>query len=556
MSLGTAETKPASPGARIRIGDVLPGALAVGFAAAAATLLLHPGLLALVQAWSTPEYSHGPLIPIISGYLFLRQMKDVAPHPGPTPDRWPGVLVMTLALALGLAGAISRIHDLSAYAIILWVAGLILTSFGWRRGRQFWPPVLHLVFMLPLPGVIHYKVTASLQFLSSEIGVAFIRGMDIPVFLDGNIIDLGVYKLHVAEACSGLRYMFPIMSFTYIFAVLYKGPAWHKLALLLAAVPISVLMNSLRIGVIGVMVDRYGIEHAQGFTHLFEGWVVFGLTIAVMLGLSALMHLARGARGARGGTLAALDLDLSGLGGQLARIGDVRLSASLLGGSGLIALAGGLWLAAPLLGIAPSPSKIDRDPFGLFPRQIGEWRAVSTVPQEFLTPDIERALGADDYMVRRLMKSGSSDEVDLFVAWYEDQSAGGIHSPEICIPGGGWEIAEIGAIEVPIPLSAGGDHPIQLNRAVIQKGLSRQLVYYWFDQRGRRLASDYLAKFYLVVDGVRTGRTDGALVRLVTVIRPGESDAIAEARLRDVLSVVMPELPRFMATEWPGSAGG
>ena len=104
----------------------------------------------------------------------------------------------------------------------------------------------------------------------------------MPVFLDGNVIDLGVYKLMVAEACSGLRYLFPIMSFTYVFAVLYRGPRWHKAVLLLSAVPIAVLMNSFRIGVIGILVDRYGIAQAEGFLHVFEGWVVFLTCIGIL----------------------------------------------------------------------------------------------------------------------------------------------------------------------------------------------------------------------------------------------------------------------------------
>ena len=104
--------------------------------------------------------------------------------------------------------------------------------------------------------------------------------MGVPVYLDGNVIDLGVYKLQVAEACSGLRYLFPIMSFTYVFAVLYRGPLWHKLVLLALAVPIAVLMNAVRIGIIGILVDRYGIAQAEGFLHVFEGWVVFLSCIA------------------------------------------------------------------------------------------------------------------------------------------------------------------------------------------------------------------------------------------------------------------------------------
>ena len=110
--------------------------------------------------------------------------------------------------------------------------------------------------MLPLPKMVYWNVTMALQFVSSGIGVWLLRVRQVPVYLEGNVIDLGVYKLQVAEACSGLRYMFPIMSFTYVFAVLYRGPVWHKMVLFLSAVPIAVLMNSFRIGVIGILVDR------------------------------------------------------------------------------------------------------------------------------------------------------------------------------------------------------------------------------------------------------------------------------------------------------------
>ena len=143
----------------------------------------------------------------------------------------------------------------------------------------------------------------------------------MPVFLDGNVIDLGVYKLQVAEACSGLRYLFPIMSFTYVFAVLYRGPVWHKLVLLLSAVPLAVLMNSVRIGVIGILVDRYGIAQAEGFLHVFEGWVIFLSCIAILFGMAKAMQRLSGDRRPLG---EALDLDFSGLGAQIARVRDRR----------------------------------------------------------------------------------------------------------------------------------------------------------------------------------------------------------------------------------------
>src|SRR5699024_1604927 len=165
------------------------------------------GFFALGQAWSLPEYSHGPLIPVLSFFLFLRQLRTVPPAADPAASRWQGVLVVAFALLMAAVGNLARIPDIVTYAMIVWVYGILLSGFGWERGRQFWPPVLHLVFMLPLPAFLYWKMSISLQFFSSELGVELIRQFGIPVFLDGNIIDLGVYKLHVAEACSGLRYL-------------------------------------------------------------------------------------------------------------------------------------------------------------------------------------------------------------------------------------------------------------------------------------------------------------------------------------------------------------
>ena len=144
--------------------------------------------------------------------------------------------------------------------------------------------------MLPLPQFIYWKLTIFLQLISSEMGVWFIQLAGVPVFLEGNVIDLGIYKLQVAEACSGLRYLFPILSFSYLFAILYRGPFWHKVVMFAMAAPLTVFMNSFRIGVIGVLVNSYGIGQAEGFLHFFEGWVIFGACIALLFLTAVLLQ--------------------------------------------------------------------------------------------------------------------------------------------------------------------------------------------------------------------------------------------------------------------------
>lgn len=494
------------------------------------------GLDALLEAWQLPEYSHGPLIPILSGLLFLRQLKEFPIERGPKRDRWIGVMVILGAIAFGTLGRLSNINDIVAYATILWVYGILLVSFGWRTGKHFWPPVLHLVYMLPLPGVFYYKLSTYLQFISSELGVWFLQLLSVPVFLDGNIIDLGVLKLHVAEACSGLRYLFPIMSFSYIFAVLYRGPMWHKAVLLLSAAPITVVMNSVRIAIAGYIAQHYGIDWLDGFTHFFEGWVIF-LTCIILLFLLAWVMLRFNDR--KMSLADALDLETDGLATQAARIRLVQPSAAMVAVAGIT--------LASILAFQAMPDRdgaqnIQRDSFAQFPSKLDDWQQVGS--PEILNQHVARTLGADDYHSVTYAHPDHDRTVQFFSAWYADQSRGGIHSPEICLPGAGWEISWLERTDVTERMNS--DVPFQLNRAIIQKGETRMMVYYYFDQKGRKIAWDFAAKFYLMVDGVATGRTDGALVRLTTLIGADETDAQAEARLWDMLVSLQDTMPRFV----------
>jgi exosortase D (VPLPA-CTERM-specific) len=492
------------------------------------------GIVSLGRAWATPEYSHGPLIPLISLYLFLRELRR-APLLGAVASlRWPGLMVIAVALSVAVLGNLARIPDIVTYAMILWVGGVVLVVFGWQRGIRHQLPVLHLAFMLPLPQFLYWKLTILLQSYSSQLGVWFIDLAGVSVFLEGNVIDLGVYKLQVAEACSGLRYLFPILSFSYLFSILYRGPLWHKAVLLLSAAPLTVLMNSVRIGVIGILVDRYGIEQAEGFLHFFEGWVIFLACISILFGMAVLLQrltpnplpLAE-----------AIDLDTAGFGPIAARIFGIR-------GSWGLALAAALTLGVSTVWMTQRPAEavvVAREPFALFPRQIGDWSGSTAL----LDADIERVLGASDYLNATYATPLEPGFVNLFVAFYDKQTEGsGIHSPEVCLPVGGWEIFSLTPHQV--DFSATGYGIFEVNRAVIQKGLSKQLVYYWFEQRGHRMINDFRAKLSVVYDGLVMGRTDGALVRYVTPIGEDETEAEAEARLMRFIGQSLPPLPRFV----------
>ncbi len=183
--------------------------------------------------------------------------------------------VVLVGLAIYFLGTLAAITAINAYAMVVVIAGFMLALLGWNAFRLLSGPVALLFLMNPLPAFLYNNLSAKLQLISSELGVSVIRAFGISVFLQGNVIDLGSYKLQVVEACSGLNYLFPLLTLGFMMACFLKVHAWIRWLIVLSTVPITILMNSFRIGVIGVLVDAYGTEQAEGFLHFFEGWIIF-----------------------------------------------------------------------------------------------------------------------------------------------------------------------------------------------------------------------------------------------------------------------------------------
>jgi exosortase D (VPLPA-CTERM-specific) len=485
-------------------------------------------LASLGVAWQRPEYSYGPMVPLITAWMTLRQLHRHPPGPE-AGSRAPGMMLVAAGLLLGLLGNLSRVPDVGTYGFILAIGGFMLILAGTREGLRFWPGWVHLIFMLPLPQFLYLHISTSLQAISSQLGVGLIDALGIPVILDGNIIDLGSYQLQVAEACSGLNYLFPMLSFGWLVAMLYIGPNWHRAVIFLSTIPITILMNAFRIGVIGILVNHGGIEHAQGFIHVFEGWIIFMACTAMLYGEAWLLQkLAAGGRAYP----AVLDLDYRGMLRPLRKLPQLRASGSLIAASLLVLLSGAAWQAQP----EAAPARLARESLTQFPLQLGDWRG----QPNYLDAPTLRALGADDYLSASYIMGPQS--VELLMTFYLSQTGvrSGVHSPEVCLPAGGWEVQRWARKSVPI-----GQRSLLVNHAVIRKGSEQQLVYYWFEQRGLQTASEYAAKFLSLRDAIATGRSDGGLVRLVTPIGRAEDITSAEARLESIMQRVVPLLPAY-----------
>ncbi len=497
----------------------------LGLIAALLTLLIfREGLIELVRRWNVQEeYSHGFLIPFVTAWLlWVRRDALAASIADPA---WTGPTLVLVAACVHVLAQLSSILILSQLAFLIALFGIILAIGGMPLLSLSFTPIGFLIFAIPLPYFINAGVSLELQLVSSRLGVAFIRLFDVPVYLEGNLIDLGTYKLQVVEACSGLRYLFPLFSLSFLAAYLFQAPIWQRAVVLFSSIPITIAMNGLRIGIIGVTVDRWGTLLAEGVLHFFEGWVIFVASALLLLAEIFLLARISGQRlfecfgvvhqpvAPRSHNDVVQPRDRKPIYACL-----VLLLATLFA-SGLV---------ANRVEVIP-----DRSRFVSFPTKIGGWDGHPSL----LDAQVERGLALDDYILSDYSESNGK-VVNLYVAYYASQHGGKYHSPLVCIPGDGWSISSLNRT------SYGADRPI--NRVLIERNGSRQLVYYWYEERGRRTASEYWSRWYLMYDAITMNRSDGALVRLVTPISSDESDQDADNRLRLFIRALGPSLNRFL----------
>ena len=494
----------------------------------------------LFSRWvGTEDYSHGIFVPLISGYLIWQarlRLSQISRE-----KSWLGLAVIALGLMLYVVGELSTLFVILHISLWLVLVGLTVTLLGVRGAKIIAFPLGYLLTAIPLPMFFYANLSSQLQLWSSSLGVGCLQLVGVMAYREGNVIDLGPVQLQVVEACSGVRYLLPLTALALLCSYLFKDTMWKRVVLVLSSIPISIMLNGFRIGVIGVLVEFYGRGAAEGFYHLFEGWVIFMVSFGLLIAEMAL----------------------------LARIGQVKSQGSVFDrftwrdqsedsahqavciGPGRIqssprhAYLCSVALLAPFTLFSTviadrQESPPPRTAFVDFPMQINGWQG-SPFPLE---PQYIDALRFDDYVLADY-RFDKELPVNFYAAYYRSQRKGqSAHSPQSCLPGGGWEITSLTQWE--LPMSQGMMQPLRVNRAVIQKGDQKQIVLYWFKQRDRHLTNEYLVKVYLLWDAFSRRRTDGALVRLASLIGPGESEPVVDQRLQAFAVAAGRELTRFV----------
>lgn len=249
---------------------------------AAFALLYASAIQGMVLDWYHDEnYSHGFLIPLVSGYLVwqrLDELREVEFRP-----TFLGLVVALLGIALFLFGMLAGESFTMRFSMLVVLAGAILYGYGAGLMKALAFPFAYLVYMIPLPYILYDAIAFPLKLMVSKYSVAFLKLIGIPVMREGNVINLVSTTLEVADACSGIRSIVSLLALATALAY-FSQRGWVKRTILIfSALPIAIFANGVRVIGTGILANRYGAAAAQGFFHEFAGLVIFGVAMALLL---------------------------------------------------------------------------------------------------------------------------------------------------------------------------------------------------------------------------------------------------------------------------------
>jgi exosortase D (VPLPA-CTERM-specific) len=498
-------------------------------------------LLKLGHDWWTDEnYSHGLLVPFVIALIVWLEFKAGRPRQGEFVARgesaesdrsangkiWPGCLMVILGLVMLVAGTLGAELFVQRISLVLMLAGIVVYFFGAAALRTLAVPFLLLLLAIPIPQILFNQIAIPLQMWASQLATWGIRLCDVSSIRHGNVIELlpvgasQVVSLEVVEACSGIRSLMTLVTLAVILAYFTSAGRrcetkfwrsfdfWRTVILMLSAAPIAVVTNAARVTLTALVTYEYGTKISEDW-HGFSGWMIY---VAALVLLGALNYV------------------LKKLHSAFAKSGDgvntqaetasrpqfnlrANVSASLL----LVTVfAGGLfinWLGRR--GEAP----VERNPLASFPKRLGVWEQKGNDMR--FSEQTESVLRATDYVQRDYL-SPDGGYANLYIGYYASQQTGATHhSPLNCLPGSGWELSNPGTVEIRTP----GGKVITASSYIVTSGDIREVLVYWYEGRGRSIASEYRDKVFTVIDSLLRRRSDGSMVRIITPT--GNNDALA-----------------------------
>ncbi len=243
--------------------------------------------------WIDPEAGHGLLLGPLA--VFLAWRRGWTPKAQAQP-RW-GIAVLVAAVLLRYLSGLAAELFTMRMSLLLGAAGIVVFVAGWRQLLHWWLPGVLLLLSVPIPAVVLNSIAFPLQLKASQMGATLLEWRNVPVRLQGNVIQLPGQSLFVTEACSGLRSLTALFALAVLIGGLWLRRVWARIALVAVAIPVAMLLNGVRVFLTGFFVFYVDPALGEGVMHYTEGWFMFMIAFAALGGvgwmLSRLERLGR-----------------------------------------------------------------------------------------------------------------------------------------------------------------------------------------------------------------------------------------------------------------------
>ncbi len=511
----------------------------------AAIFFLYATVLTKLTAdwWTDDNYSHGLLVPFVIGYIVWLDLDKLKKY-RQTPQLWFGGALILIALVMLLGGTLGAELFTQRISLVLMFAGIIIYFLGAKLLKLLVVPFALLILAIPLPQIIFNKIAFPLQIWASQMAIWGIRIFEVASVRKGNVIEIlprgatQTIALEVVEACSGIRSLMTLVTLALVLGYFTRKKSnenkpfptnpdvWRTLILMLSAIPIAILTNAARVTATGVLSYYYGKQATESVWHELSGWLVYVAALMILL----LINFA----------LKKIKFRSSAF--KVENHKPVTTHSPFTIQKSAWVLVAVLFVGGVFINWFAGRGEVEtqRQNLANMSAHLGDWQQKGSDLR--FDEQTESVLRADDYMMR-WYSLPDGRIANLYIGYYASQRTGATyHSPQNCLPGAGWEMKQPDIIEITTP----NGKNFKANVFIIENGIYKEAMIYWYQGRGRAVASEYEDKINTVWDSITRRRSDGAMVRVMTSVGNSEIEATQAAndlaaQTADQLSAYVPD---------------
>ncbi|HCU85156.1 MAG TPA: exosortase B [Methylophilus sp.] len=245
-----------------------------------------------VTVWNTDTQSHGPIVLAIGIWFFYFKTRQILEKPQtfkPAPTvGWPFII---FGASLYIVGYSQSVYIISILSLVFILCGLLCIIFGAKIAIKYWFALFFFVFLIPWPTSVIDTLTQPMKIAVSFAADHLLYALDYPIARSGVILQIGQYKLLVADACAGLNSLFTLEAIGLLYINVINHQAfWRNVLLAVLIVPISFISNVLRVCTLALITFHMGDEAGQGFLHNFSGMVLFLTALILIIVIDSLIQ--------------------------------------------------------------------------------------------------------------------------------------------------------------------------------------------------------------------------------------------------------------------------